>query len=85
MGSSCVWRELKEPPAAIPPVALPHAPREEAQLQAEPQLHCGPHAQSLLQAGVVWQPQAQPAPWQSRQVQLDSVRSFMVVLLTRWL
>lgn len=63
---------------------MPHAARGEAQLQAEPQLHCGPQAQSALVAGVR-QPQAQPAPWQSRQVQVDSVRSFMIVLLTRWL
>jgi len=41
-------------------------------------------AQSLLEAGV-WQPQPQAAPWQFRQVQVDSVRSLMIVLLTRWL
>jgi len=65
-------------------VAIPHALRGEAQLQAEPQLHCGPQAQSLLVVGA-WQPQAQPAPWQLRQVQVDSLRSFMIVLLVRWL
>jgi len=55
-----------------------------AQAQAVPQLHCVPQAQPLL-AAVLWQPQAQPDSGQFWQLQSDSICSFMVVLLVRWL
>jgi hypothetical protein len=63
---------------------MPHALRGVSQAQAVPQLHWVPHAQPLLAVGV-WHPQAQPDPWQFWQVHSDSTRSFMVVLLVRWL
>ena len=65
---------------AIPPEAMPHALRGVAQAQAVPQLHCVPQAQPVL-AAAAWQPQEQPVPGQFWQVQFDSMRSFMVVLL----
>jgi hypothetical protein len=69
---------------AIPPEAVFQALRGVAQAQAVPQLHCVPQPQPLL-AAVAWQPQAQPVPGQFWQLQSDSMRSFMVVLLVRWL
>lgn len=69
---------------AIPPEAHAYALRGVAQAQAVPQLHWVPQAHPLLAAGA-WQPQAQSFPGQFWQVQSDSMRSFMVVLLVRWL